>query len=218
MDEAYVAPIGKSDVGLLRRNLQMAAHTRRLLLSCFEPKGKFVDYGGGYGVFVRLMRDEGFDFHRYDPLCNNLFAEGFDATAGTSYALLTAWEVLEHLKNPLAEIERMLSFSRNWLFSTLLLANPPKPLNDWWYYSLEGGQHISFYTVESLRIIARRFDLKLHYSNGAIHFIGDPNLNPIGIKAAFDRRFRWLQRIISKPAPPSLVHSDYYVVTGRHLQ
>ena len=218
LEEAYSEAITQSDVGLIRRNLQMAAQTQNFLSTCFDQHGKFVDYGGGYGIFARLMRDNGFDFYHYDPLCNNLFAEGFDATPNMNYALLTAWEVFEHLQNPLAEIEKMLSFSRNLLFSTILLPKIPKPLNEWWYYGIEHGQHISFYSIETLRIIAQKFNLKVLYSNGSLHFMGKANINPFLIRIALDRRLCWLRKLISKPAPLSLIENDYHTITGKYLR
>ncbi len=50
-------------------------------------------------MFVRLMRDNGFDFYRSDRQCENLFAKGFEASldVSPSYELLTAFEVFEHL-------------------------------------------------------------------------------------------------------------------------
>jgi hypothetical protein len=218
LEEAYSSAITKSDIGLISRNLEVATHTKQLILICFEPKGKFIDFGGGYGMFVRLMRDQGFDFYRYDLHCENLFANGFDADLDNNYTLLTAWEVFEHLQDPLEEIEKMLSFSRNLFFSTVLLPSHPKPLTEWWYYGLEHGQHISFYSIESLHAIAQKFNLKIHYSNGSLHFIGDPLINPLLVKIAFDHRFKWIQKILAKPASPSLLESDYYRVTGKYLK
>ena len=81
LDKSYSNAITKSDIGMLGRNLQMTDVTKRLILMCFPVTGKFIDYGGGYGIFVRLMRDQGFDFYRHDPLCENLFADGFEARA-----------------------------------------------------------------------------------------------------------------------------------------
>lgn len=218
LEEAYSRAITKSDIGLISRNLEMATHTKQLILICFEPKGKFIDFGGGYGMFVRLMRDQGFDFYRYDPLCENLFADGFEANPSTDYTLLTAWEVFEHLQEPLAEIEKMLSFSRNLFFSTVLLQSPPRLLTEWWYYGLEHGQHISFYSLESLKVIAQKFNLKVHYSNNSLHFMGDPQINPLLVKIALDSRFKWVQRILAKPALPSMIESDYHLVTGKYLK
>jgi hypothetical protein len=217
LDEAYSEAITKSDIGLISRNLQMIDPTKKLILTCFEPTGKFIDYGGGYGIFTRLMRDHGFDFYRHDPLCKNLFADGFDAEPNINYTLLTAWEVFEHLENPLVEIEKMLSYSPNLVFSTMLLQNIPQPLDQWWYYGLEHGQHIGLYSRKSLQVIAQKFGLKIHFSNRSLHFMGDPALNPILIKFAFTNRLNRLQRIIQKSAPPSLLTSDFQTLTGKTL-
>jgi hypothetical protein len=72
LDEAYSTVINDSDIGLVRRNLKLAQLTQSVITSFFGNSGKFVDYGGGYGLFVRLMRDKGMKFYRYDPLCENL--------------------------------------------------------------------------------------------------------------------------------------------------
>jgi hypothetical protein len=217
LDEAYSESITRSDIGLIGRNLQMAASTRKLILTCFEPTDKFIDYGGGYGMFTRLMRDQGFNFHHHDPLCKNLFADGFDASTNTSYTLLTAWEVFEHLEDPLAEIDKMLTYSHNLFFSTILLPTKPAPLDQWWYYGVEHGQHIAFYSRESLQVIAKKFGLKIHFSNGSLHFMGNSTFKPILIKFAFANRPNWLQKIIQKKAPPSLLASDFQTLTGKTL-
>ena len=59
----------------------------------------FLDFGGGYGVFTRWMRDEGYDFFHYDQHCPNLFAPGHEADISGSvrYELATAFEVFEHI-------------------------------------------------------------------------------------------------------------------------
>lgn len=217
LEEAYSDTITKSDIGLVSRNLKLSDMTQRLILAYFDPTQKFIDYGGGYGLFVRLMRDQGFDFYRHDPLCKNLFAEGFEASPGVNFALLTAWEVFEHLQNPLPEIEQMISYSPNLLFSTLTLPKEPKPLDEWWYYGLEHGQHVSFYSSESLHVIARKFNLKVHYSKGSIHFIGDKSINPRLIRILFDHRLNWLKKFFIKSAPPSLLASDYHAISGNTL-
>ena len=134
--ESYSSAITQSDIGLIGRNISLAERTRNFIVTCLNPKQSFVDYGGGYGIFTRIMRDKGFDFFHYDPLCQNNFALGFEAEFNIDYSLLTAWEVFEHLVDPLQEIAKMLRFSHTILFSTLLLSSPPKPLNKWWYYGL----------------------------------------------------------------------------------
>jgi len=117
-----------------------------LLALFFNKNGKFLDFAGGYGVFVRLMRDIGFDFVLYDKYTQNLFAKGFEYNPSHKIEAITTFESFEHFAKPMDEIESMLKISKNIIFSTELLPDPiPKP-EDWWYYGLEHGQHISFYS------------------------------------------------------------------------
>ncbi len=76
--ESYKSPINISDTGYLSRNINLSKIVTTLLVSFFDYKKKFLDYAGGYGVFVRLMRDIGFDFYWYDKYTQNLFARGFE--------------------------------------------------------------------------------------------------------------------------------------------
>ncbi len=177
LDEAYKSPINEADTGLIARNLQNASLTAPLLYHYFgTPKLKrpfFLDYAGGYGVFVRLMRDAGFDFYWNDPYTNNIFAKGFDYAPHADdlkISALTAFEVFEHFSDPLIEIEKMLNISRNIIFSTFLIpaSFPPQP-SHWWYYGLDHGQHISFYSKKTLEFIASRYGLFFHSYNSCFH-------------------------------------------------
>lgn len=101
--EAYSEAINKSDLGLVDRNIRLSYALMPLLKMAFNADGKFVDYGGGYGLLVRIMRDRGFDFYRYDQYCENIFAKGFDITeteAKGQFEMITAIEVFEHLVDP----------------------------------------------------------------------------------------------------------------------
>ncbi|MDP1815499.1 MAG: class I SAM-dependent methyltransferase [Leadbetterella sp.] len=217
LDEAYSNAITKSDIGLIGRNLQMMDATKKLILMCFYPDGKFIDYGGGYGIFVRLMRDQGFDFYRHDPLCENLFAEGFEAQDNEGYQLLTAWEVFEHLVDPMAEIEKMLKYSDSIFFSTVLLPERPKSLDQWWYYGLEHGQHVSFYTQETLHFISRKHNVNLLHSDGTIHLMGKKKIHPLKTKIALGRHFVFFRNILSSRPPISLIEKDFQKITGQYL-
>ncbi|WP_374824726.1 glycosyltransferase [Aerosakkonema sp. BLCC-F183] len=180
LSEAYSNPIAKSDVGLVSRNIMLSKISTNIINTIFNDEGKFLDYGGGYGLFVRLMRDLGFDFYWEDKFCPNIFAQGFEIKKNdTIYELLTAFELFEHLVNPVEEIEQLLKYSTNILFSTELLpANNPKP-QEWLYYSLLEGQHISIYTHQALSIVAAKLGLQI-YSNGAsIHLLTKKNIPPI---------------------------------------
>src|SRR5436309_15018204 len=66
LDEAYATAIAEIDIGPINRALVMSEKTSALVLSFFDAHAKFVDYGAGYGIFVRRMRDIGLDFYYYD--------------------------------------------------------------------------------------------------------------------------------------------------------
>ncbi len=217
--EAYSDAITASDLGLVARNLGNSKICRALIPVFFNPDGKFVDYGGGYGLFVRLMRDTGFDFYLYDPLCENLFAKRFlaDPSGDQKYELLTAFEVFEHLVDPLRNIEEMLRFSPNIFFSTSLLpATNPKP-TEWQYFGLEHGQHISFYTEKSLTIIAEQYGLHVHSCRGSLHLFSQDRLRRPWL---FDRVAHYqvasVLSVIRKR--PSLTPGDFYFITGSQLE
>lgn len=174
LDEAYRSPINISDTGILQRNLDLARRTSPLLYFRFARRGTFLDYAGGYGLYVRLMRDQGFDFRWQDAYADNLFARGFEAEpGGTGYALVTAFECLEHLVHPLQELERILQLGPGLLFSTLLLPDPPPAPEQWWYYGLEHGQHVGFFSRRSLQWLAGRLGKRLASNGSDLHLFSD---------------------------------------------
>lgn len=176
LEEAYSNAIVNIDIGPINRGIQCSEKTKALVVGFFKAHEKFIDYGAGYGVFVRMMRDLGLDFYYYDKYCENIFARDFEAEMETHYELLTAFEVFEHLENPVDELNKMLAFSRNIFFTTELMpSNYPKP-TEWWYYALDYGQHISFYTHESLKILAEKAGLHF-YSNGMFHLMTEKKIS-----------------------------------------
>lgn len=168
--EAYQDSMNLSDTGILFRNQLLARAVTVIIYYIFNREGKFLDYAGGYGVFTRLLRDIGFNYYWHDPYTKNILARGFDGNINESYTLVTSFESFEHFINPLAEIDKMLSLSKNILFSTELLPQPIPQPDQWWYYGLEHGQHIAFYTKKTLQWIANKYQLQV-YSFGNIHLL-----------------------------------------------
>jgi 2-polyprenyl-3-methyl-5-hydroxy-6-metoxy-1,4-benzoquinol methylase len=166
--EAYSSAIAKQDVGIMQRNLLNRELTTAVLNLLLPEVKHCVDYGAGHGIFVRLMRDRGFDFRWYDRHATNDYARGFEYEPGQSCEFVTAFEVLEHLTDPVADLAEIMSISENVFVSTLLVPEPAPKLPDWWYFLPSTGQHISFYTAESLQVLAKRFDRHL-LSHGAHH-------------------------------------------------
>lgn len=172
LDEAYSSAITKLDIGLPYRNINLSAIIGKLLVKDFNYKSIFLDYAGGYGLFTRLMRDKGFNFYNTDKFCQNLFAEYFDLDdlpPGTAFEAVTAFEVFEHLANPMQEIKQMLQFADNLFFTTELQPTHITAITDWPYFSTETGQHIAFYNTQSLDHIATQLGYNFYTDGAFIH-------------------------------------------------
>jgi hypothetical protein len=213
LDEAYSESIAASDIGLLGRNLHLREVTSALIQRAFNPAGRFLDYGGGYGVFVRLMRDRGFDFRWEDPFCKNLFAADHEHQAGERYELVTAFEVFEHLPDPGAGLAAMVERSENVFFSTdLLPPGPPQP-KDWWYYALDSGQHVALYTRAALGKLGERHGLRLLTNGRNLHLLTRRNISRLWFRLACSGRLApWLSRWGRRP---SLQAKDHREVLAR---
>ncbi len=193
--DAYTDAITLQDTGLVQRNLVFADAVAVLLYVFFDRNGTFVDYGGGTGLFTRLMRDIGFDFRTYDPHTPNVHARGFEARPEErGFELVTSFESFEHFVRPPQELERMLAMSRNIVFSTELLPTPPPRPAEWWYYGVEHGQHVSFYERRTLAHLARAHGLTLR-SFGPLHLMTEVEIAPWKLRLAWKFRRRLLRRL-----------------------
>lgn len=188
LQEAYESAISDMDTGIFVRNYKNKKLVSFLLKFYFNKKAKFLDYGAGYGIFVRMMRDNGFDFWGIDEYATPLFSKKFDIKnhkiENLKFEAITCFEVFEHLENPKVEIEKMLTFSDTIIFSTSLSdpiyeKNGIESIKNWWYISEETGQHISIYSYKSLEILAQNFQLKLYSNRYNFHILSKKRINPI---------------------------------------
>ncbi len=210
LDEAYSEAIASADTGLVQRNLHLRRRCAPLLYFLFPKKAPFLDQAGGYGMFVRLMRDMGFDFYWEDKYCENLMARGFEARPDQDFSAVTAFEVLEHITDPLQFIEETLSsaHSETLIFSTELFeGDAPRP-GDWWYYAFETGQHISFFQHRTLEVIADRLGAQL-LSDGSLHILSKKGINPMIFKVLTTPFLEPFLRVPLSIGMESLVTSDH---------
>lgn len=232
LKEAYETPINTSDIGLIQRNIHYSNIIPDILNICSAPNDTYLDYGGGYGIFVRIMRDKGYDFYLHDLYTENLFAKKFelkDYKNESKFKALTAFEVLEHFENPIEEIKTMFKFSDILIFSTELQPGYTlKKASDWWYISPETGQHISFYTLKALHALAEKLNVFV-YSNGFnLHIFSKEVFkeNPFDPKKTYSASF--IKRLISKfffkekknPIPQvrnSLLESDFELIKKQEM-
>ena len=222
LEEAYEKPINPSDVGYVHRNVHFAGILARLFGEKKLPVKFFLDYGSGYGMLVRLMRDRGYHFHSLDPYCESLFAPNTVACTKKfgKYQLITAFEVFEHLVDPAAAMDEMLKLGDAVLFTTDLVPDPPPPTTEWDYYGFEHGQHVALWTSKSLEILAASFGMaysNLSWISPSWHLIAPPShcLHTPWRKTD-SRLLRLIKRLPNfehkDTYPPSLMMTDYHYV------
>jgi hypothetical protein len=216
--EAYDSAISALDTGLLARNIKNIEVVTKSIsqngLSC----SKGVDLGGGFGLFVRGMRDAGFDFYWTDAYADNLLARGFEGEIG-KYDIAAAFEVLEHIPNPLAfliKAKASYSFS-TCFFSALCFSEDTIPPPDWWYWAFETGQHISFFSLKSLRWMAQELKMELYHINGDVYAFSSSAISSQEAASVsfMQRLIRRLRRIASPPKSdqrPSLTMPDHLLL------
>lgn len=178
LEESYLDPISSIDAGIIKRNLLFARRSSTLIYFLFNHRKLFLDYGGGNGLFVRMMRDIGFDFYWDDKYTDNLLSKGFNAPNNINeFKLITSFECFEHFVDPIEEISNLIEKTDSILFSTQLFKDgPPKP-EDWWYYNFEAGQHISLYSLHTLKVIANKFNLNLNSDYRGFHLLSKKKIN-----------------------------------------
>ena len=209
LDEAYGSAIGAADTGILQRNRRTARVVVRMLAMLGLLRRRVIDSAGGYGLLVRMLRDLGVDARWEDRYCDNLVARGFEAAADDKADLLTAFEVMEHLVDPLADLQLLCARAPHVLVSTSLIPEPTPRLNDWWYYAPSGGQHIGFFRLRTLEHLAKQLGRRVFSDGRSFHlFTSAASITPL--QFAWARKTAALAPLIARLHLKSLTWDDFH--------
>lgn len=148
-------------------------NSARLILDAFHKQLErltVLDYGGGSGTLARLLKEGGVkQAVNYDP-----FHDPDRPRPQKRYRLVTAFEVIEHVPDPIATFKEMASFmapeNSAMLFSTV--TQPPEidaQRCGWWYIAPRNG-HISIHSSRSLALLLTKLGFTLTSFNANLHF------------------------------------------------
>ena len=211
LEEAYNEVVSKFDTGIVSRNINNKQVLIPLLSYLFKGKGQYIDLGGGTGLLTRLLRDVGLDCYLSDKYNNNVFAKPFQLNIGIKANALFAFEVLEHIEDPLDFIN---SNFQNYNCNTLILStvtfNGKVPEKNWWYYGFEHGQHITFYQPKTISRLAKELKCK-YYRIGENHYlISALALSSFTLFLFTNKLFFWLlSRYYGIRSQTSLIERDF---------
>ena len=154
LDEAYEGSAELYDTGKASRTVVNFLALPAILVALKVRKTDLaVDFGGGTGLLARLMRDTGYNFHTCDKFGGSEFMGGYAwSSIGRPCKLVTLFEVAEHFSDPAEEWQRIFAGDPEWVIgSTSLYVGQDK---DWPYLSCDSGQHVFFYSAETLAYVA----------------------------------------------------------------
>lgn len=163
----YDADYIRADPDFAEARPRLFAFYLRGLLARRGGPQSVLDYGGGAGKLAGLLREQGIACDNFDPY----FAAGAVPPGAPEggYDVVTAFEVFEHSRDPLATARdalRWLAPEGVLLFSTHLQPRRPDP--DWWYIAPRNG-HVSIHSAASLDALAHRLGLRLLSVGEVLH-------------------------------------------------
>lgn len=210
LEEAYKDAIVGTDTGLMQRNISFCVTVNTLIRKFYPTAKNFLDYGGGYGIFVRMMRDVGHRFQWMDKYSENLVAKGFEYQ-GEQVDLVTAFELFEHFDKPLQEFEHLLGYSKNILISTTVYEEKNGyPDKSWWYYAPHAGQHVVFYHANTFEYLAKRYHLNYYQINNTLHLLTEKKISSgkfrFYIKSKIGKVYQYIRWFLDKRY--SLIEKD----------
>ena len=157
LDDAYKAWNTEFDTGLFARCYN---NFLIIFLICKLTNFKNVlDYGGGDGLFTRIMRDYKINCFNYDKYSNALYSKRFDIPNFKKPDIVTSFETVEHFADPNVEFNKIFENNPKMIIlTTKIYKNQNK---DWDYFEFQTGQHIFFYTKDAFEYLAKKFNYGL---------------------------------------------------------
>jgi 2-polyprenyl-3-methyl-5-hydroxy-6-metoxy-1,4-benzoquinol methylase len=136
-----------------------------LINDYIKPLGitkKVLEYGSGPGpVLKELLNRDGYDVYDFDPYFNNNLEY-----QDNMYELITSTEVVEHFNSPLNDFKHLSSLleTNGYLVIMTRFRTMEMPEFLKWGYRRD-VTHVSFYTLKTFEVIAKKFNLKLVTTN-----------------------------------------------------
>ena len=139
-------------------------------INAFEPfvtGKKLLEYGSGpEPVFSEVLRREGYNVTSYDP-----FFLPDESYLDNKYDIITSTEVFEHFSEPFEEFKKLDALIIEGGLMAIMTQFPKddEHFKTWWYR--RDITHISFFTIDSFKELAKAFDYEVMFHNDKDYMI-----------------------------------------------
>jgi hypothetical protein len=178
---------------------------------------KWIDWGAGDGLLVRLLRDVGIDAYHYEPMGRNVYAFGFEADLATKFDVVTAVEVWEHLPDPADELGRIFALQPEYHIATTGIYTGQD--ETWNYLYAQTGRHVFFYSPRAVEYVAEKFGYQSFVVANKLLVFHRPKLSSwrrVLLQRIFGvRSLRLLRTVFSVLRKSSLMMPDQQMLLGR---
>ncbi|MGX0978887.1 hypothetical protein ACSSVY_004632 [Roseovarius sp. MBR-51] len=208
LGETYSGSLPGEDLGAVAR-CQRAQVTVFYLSRMLQlgRTAKVLDFGGGNGLLVRMLRDIGIDARLSDKYSQNTYAAGFEDEVSQSYDIILATEVFEHLPNPIDDLREIFKRDPKILFATTILYEGQD--KNWSYLCPNSGGHVFFYSEAALEHIGRHFGYNVVWRS--------PNIVFSKAKIGYFQRI-FIRRVLFGGKPRKLLNMLFPMLGGQSLQ
>ena len=131
---------------------------------CLKAGDRGLEFGSGpVPVLAAMFRDEGFDIKIFDPF----YADNSEALSG-QYDFITASEVVEHLRNPLDELDRLYRLLKPGGILGIMtgMSKGLEEFGEWFYKN--DKTHICFFSPRTFSWIAGKWGAEIVYASGNV--------------------------------------------------
>lgn len=197
--------------------------------SLLTQQGKAMDVGCATGRFLKILKDKGWnsingieldvDMHKA------LLAKGFNVTntpleetaVKEQYDLITLFDVVEHithLHQSFEKLSNMLSDKGSLVIVTPNFESLQRKLFGKNWFQFKPWEHISYFSSETLHLLAEKFNLKIVYSSECGQYADMSFIHHRLLRYGFNTTANIFKRFISLPG---LKDKAWYVGTGSIL-
>ena len=143
-------------------------------------KLKILDFGSGYGITPKLLQNSDLNVFSYDKYDVNIFSTNHLNDINNlkkNIDIIYAIEVFEHLENPIHTLDFLDNLNFQLLIFTTELHDQIQNLEKWNYLGKEHGQHINFFGIKTLNILAKKYNLNFYTDKKWIHIFSKKKLS-----------------------------------------